>query len=207
MSPVLSGPELALLVLGAWHGLNPGMGWLFAVALGLQEQRGAAVWRALPPLALGHGVAIGAAVLLGVVAGVIASPAALRWGVAALLLAFGVFRLVRARHPRWRGMRVGFRDLTVWSTLMASAHGAGVMVLPFVVGGPTHAGAHGHVVASDAAGIATLLHTSGYLAVTGLLALVVFRWFGVSMLRRVWINLDLVWAFALIVTGLATPLL
>ena len=165
------------------------------------------MWRALPPLALGHGVAIGAAVLLGAVAGLFASPAALRWVVAAFLVAFGVFRLIRARHPRWRGMRVGFRDLTVWSALMASAHGAGLMVLPFVVGGPAHAGAHGHAVASDAAGIATLLHTSGYLAVTGLLALVVFRWVGVSVLRRLWINLDLVWALALIVTGLATPLL
>jgi hypothetical protein len=207
MSPVLSGPELALLALGAWHGLNPGMGWLFAVALGLQEQRGAAVWRALPPLALGHGVAIGAAVLLGAAAGLVVSPAALRWVVAGSLLGFGIFRLVRARHPRWRGMRVGFRDLTVWSTLMASAHGAGLMVLPFVVGGPALAGAHAHAVAPGAAGTATLLHTAGYLVVTGLLALVVFRWAGVSMLRRVWINLDLVWALALIVTGLATPLL
>jgi hypothetical protein len=207
MSPVLSGPELALLALGAWHGLNPGMGWLFAVALGLQEQRSGAVWRALPPLALGHGVAIGAAVLLGAAAGLVASPAVLRWVVAGSLLSFGVYRLVRARHPRWRGMRVGFRDLTLWSTLMASAHGAGLMVLPFVVGGAAHGGAHGHAVSSNAAGVATLLHTGGYLAVTGLLALVVFRWVGVSRLKRVWVNLDLVWALALIVTGLATPLL
>jgi hypothetical protein len=146
-------------------------------------------------------------VLLGAVAGLIASPAALRCGVAGSLLGFGVFRLVRARHPRCRGMRVGFRDLTLWSTLMASAHGAGLMVLPFVVRGPAHGGAHGHAVAPDAAGVATLLHTGGYLAVTGLLALIVFRWVGVSVLRRVWVNLDLVWAFALITTGLATPFL
>ncbi|MGE5232244.1 MAG: hypothetical protein ACM3NS_10915 [Deltaproteobacteria bacterium] len=206
MSPALSGPELAVVALGAWHGLNPGMGWLFAVALGLQEQRGAAVWRALPPLALGHGVAIGAAVLLGAAAGLVVSPIGLRWAVAGFLVTFGVYRLVRARHPKWRGMRVGFRDLTVWSTLMASAHGAGLMVLPFVVGGMTHGGTHAHAVTPDMAGVATLLHTGGYLAVTGLLALIVFRWVGVSRLKRVWVNLDLVWALALIATGIATPL-
>jgi hypothetical protein len=127
-------PWLALLLLGAWHGINPGMGWLFAVALGLQEQKRRAVWRALLPLALGHGLAIAAAILAGLLLGLVLPVQHLKWLVAGMLVGFGLYRLVRHRHPRWGGMRVGFRDLTVWSLLMASAHGAGLMVLPFVLG-------------------------------------------------------------------------
>jgi hypothetical protein len=134
---------LGLLLLGAWHGINPGMGWLFAVALGLQEQNGAAVRRALWPLALGHGLAIGAAVLLAMLAGFILPFGALKWVVAAVLGGLGVYRLFRSRHPRYGGMRVKPKELALWSFLMASAHGAGLMVLPLVLGmaaGPSAAG-------------------------------------------------------------------
>jgi len=125
---------LALFLLGAWHGINPGMGWLFAVALGLQEQKGSAVRRALWPLALGHGLAIGAAVLLAAVVGFILPLGALKWAVAAVLGGLGVYRLFRSRHPRYGGMRVKPKELALWSFLMASAHGAGLMVLPLVLG-------------------------------------------------------------------------
>ena len=54
----------AMLVLGAYHGINPGMGWLFAVALGMQQRSARGVWRALPPIALGHALAVGAVVLV-----------------------------------------------------------------------------------------------------------------------------------------------
>src|SRR5438876_12336085 len=64
-----TGSWTALLILGAFHGINPAMGWLFAVALGLQEHRRAAVWRALLPLGLGHALAIAAAILLTMLAG------------------------------------------------------------------------------------------------------------------------------------------
>ncbi len=124
---------MAIVVLGLWHGINPGMGWLFAVALGMQEQRSRAVWRALLPLALGHGIAIGGAVLLAVAIGYVVPTSGLKWAVAAILLAFGTYRLFRHRHPRWSRMRVGMRELTLWSLLMASAHGAGLMVVPFVL--------------------------------------------------------------------------
>lgn len=125
---------LALLLLGAFHGINPGMGWLFAVALGLQEQKRAAVWRSLVPLALGHALAIGTTLLVVALVGRLVPLVYLKGIVAATLFGFGIYRLFRTRHPRYGGMRVGARDLTVWSFLMASAHGAGLMVLPFIFG-------------------------------------------------------------------------
>ena len=126
-----------MLLLGAYHGLNPGMGWLFAVALGMQEQRGSAVARALVPIALGHAVAIGSVVLASVFLGMTLPLMVIRYLVAALLVGMGIYCLVRHRHPRWVRMQVGFRDLTVWSFLMASAHGAGLMVVPVLLGSNT----------------------------------------------------------------------
>ena len=121
---------ITLAGLGAFHGLNPGMGWLFAVALGMQEGKRSAVWRALIPLTLGHGLAIAAAIGVAMIAGIALSPAMLRWPVAILLAGLGIRQLHRHLHPRWAAMRVGMGGLTLWSFLMASAHGAGLMVLP-----------------------------------------------------------------------------
>ena len=155
---------LALFLLGAWHGVNPGMGWLFAVALGLQEQKGSAVRRALWPLALGHGLAIGAAVLLAALVGFILPLGALKWTVAAILVGLGLYRLFRSRHPHYGGMRVTPRELAVWSFLMASAHGAGLMVLPLVLGmaeGPSATGhaTSPHGLAQASAVVASAGHT------------------------------------------------
>jgi hypothetical protein len=186
----------ALMFLGAFHGVNPGMGWLFAVALGMQENRAAAVWRALVPLGVGHAGASAAALAVGVLAGTIVSPAALRWPVALLLIGLGVRRLIRQRHPRWGGMRISMAGLTCWSFLMATAHGAGLMVVPvwLAMGGSADA--------SIASGLtATAVHGASYLLVTAAIAWVVFEKLGVGLLRRAWINLDLVWAAALIATG------
>lgn len=242
----LTWPWLTLLGLGIFHGLNPGMGWLFAVALGLQERRRSAVWGALLPLALGHALAVGIAVLAMLLVGHLVSIDALKWGVAIILFGFGVFRLVSHRHPRFGGMRVGGRDLTVWSFLMATAHGAGLMVLPFIFGtgavGPAegahaghampaaahHAAVPTHEVGMEAAGghathaahlladlpaepivgiLATLVHTLGYLLVMGLLAVVVYEKVGLRLLRTHWLNLDTLWAVALILTAVLTLLL
>src|SRR6266542_3784660 len=123
-------PWLALCGLGAFHGINPAMGWLFAVALGLQEQKRAAVLRALPPIALGHALSVGVIVAAVLLARVSLSHLVLKLIAATLLLLFGIYRLARSRHPSWVGMRVGFRDLTLWSFIMASAHGAGLMLIP-----------------------------------------------------------------------------
>jgi hypothetical protein len=215
---------IPMVVLGALHGVNPAMGWLFAVGLGLQERRRGAVWRALPPLAVGHAVAVAAAVALALALGELIPQTPLRWGVAITLGAFGVYRLFRHAHPRYGGMRVTARQLATWSFLMATAHGAGLMVVPFAgraaagaghYHGAHHGAHHGDAVAAGAplAGLGgeslaglwmTLAHTAGYLVVAGLLAALVYERLGVRVLRAAWINLDLVWSVALLATAVAT---
>jgi hypothetical protein len=215
-------PWAALALLGAVHGLNPGMGWLFAVALGLQERDRRAVWGAVLPLAAGHALAIAAAIGVAAAVGLVVPTGGIRWIVAAMLLVLGMVRLRRHRHPRGMGMRVGARDLTLWSFLMASAHGAGLMALPFVLAAshPAAVGHHlGHAAgAAHAAAMASLppgamvgllatgAHTFGYLVVLVLMAALVYERLGLRLLRTAWINLDLVWAGALTCTAVLTVL-
>jgi hypothetical protein len=204
-----------MLLLGAYHGLNPGMGWLFAVALGMQEQEGSAVARSLVPIALGHALAIGSVVLIALFLGMTLPLTVIRHFVAAILVGLGIFCLVRHWHPRWVRMQVGFRDLTVWSFLMASAHGAGLMVVPVLLGSTAaqaggRMGGHNHMssATSPLTGmLATGVHTAAYLVVTGLIAWVVYRKVGLALLRKAWVNFELVWAAALVATGLATLLI
>jgi len=196
-----------LLGLGAFHGINPGMGWLFAVALGMQERRRGAVFSALLPLALGHILAVAAAIAIALAVGAVIPHNWLRWLVAAILVSLGVSRLFRHRHPRWASMRVSFGALTLWSFLMASAHGAGLMVVPVFLTIPMAAAHHHHAMAMSSmtattALLATSVHTIGYLLVTTIVAVVVFEKIGVGILRNAWFNLDLVWASTLLGTGL-----
>src|SRR3712207_3210232 len=131
-------PWLAVALLGAYHGINPAMGWLFAVALGLQERRRAAVLQALVPIALGHEGAIALVALLVSAAGTVVSSEQLRLAGAAALIGFGAFKLLKPRsHFRWVGMRVSPRELVVWSFLMSTAHGAGLMLWPVLLGLPS----------------------------------------------------------------------
>ncbi len=209
-------PWLSLLALGAAHGINPAMGWLFAVGRGLQERDRRAVWRALGPLALGHAVAIAVAVLLALTLGQMLPARWLRWIVAAALLAVGVDGLVHHRHVRLGGMRVNARELATWSFLMASVHGAGLMVLPFMLGAGASrpsAALHHHHAASAGIGVvepigvtAALIHTLGYLAVTAALAVVVYEKVGLRILGRVWINVNVLWAVALIAAAVMSIL-
>src|SRR2546421_1911593 len=204
-----------MLLLGAFHGLNPGMGWVCAVALGMQEQKGSAVARSLVPIAVGHAAAIGCVVLTAAFLGMTLPLIDIRYFVAAVLVGLGIYCLVRHRHPRWVRMQVGFRDLTVWSFLMASAHGAGLMLMPVLLGSRTveaadHMAGHHHASAAAsplAALLATAVHTFAYLAVTGLIAWVVYSKFGLAILRKTWINLNLIWAAALMVTSVVTLLI
>jgi hypothetical protein len=205
-------PWAALFLLGAYHGVNPGMGWLFAVALGMQQKSASAVWQALVPIAAGHFVAIGFVVAAAAVAGAVLSLLYVKIAAACVLFAFGIYRLVRKSHPRWGGMQTGFRDLCVWSFLMASAHGAGFMLLPILlkmsalhaVAGIGNSAHHLHMLGLAApwtAPLALLIHTLGYLLVTGLIAFVVYQKLGLEFLRKGWVNLDLIWAVALIATA------
>jgi hypothetical protein len=204
-----------MLLLGAYHGINPGMGWLFAVALGMQEQKGSAVVRSLVPMAVGHAAAVGSVVLTTAFLGMTLPLIAIRYSVAAVLIGLGVYCLMRHQHPRWVRMQVGFRDLTVWSFLVASAHGAGLMVVPLLLGSNTveaqgRMAGHNHIspAASPLAGmLATGVHTIAYLAVTGLLAWVVYQKLGLALLRKAWFNFNLIWAAALIATGFVTVLI
>jgi hypothetical protein len=199
----------ALLALGAGHGINPAMGWLFAVALGLQRGSRRAVWGALGPLAAGHALAIGGAVAAMGLAGLVIPLTALRWVTVALLIGLGLYRLIRSRHLTFGGMQVGARELAVWSFLMASAHGAGLMVLPLVMATPPEPALHhmsmmSFIPSVEWSGLlATLVHTAGYLLVTGIIAVIVYEKVGVQFLRKAWVNLDLIWAVALIITGVA----
>jgi len=203
-----------MVLLGAYHGINPGMGWLFAVALGMQEQKGSAVARALVPIAFGHALAIGCVVLAAVFLGMALPREAIRYPVATILFGLGIFSLIRHYHPRWVRMQVGFRDLTTWSFLMASAHGAGLMVLPILLGSTVDAAnrmpSHHHTfsAASPLFGLlATTVHTTAYLAVTGVIAWAVYSKLGLAVLRKTWFNLNLVWCAALLITGLVTLLM
>jgi len=203
-----------MLLLGAYHGINPGMGWLFAVALGMQEQKGSAVARALVPIALGHALSIGCVVLAAALLGMALPRETIRYPIAALLFGLGIYSMVRHHHPRWVRMQVGFRDLTLWSFLMASAHGAGLMLLPVLLGDRTVEAAdtmagHHHMSAASplAALLATAVHTFAYLAVTGIIAWVVYSKFGLAILRKAWLNLNLIWAAALVVTSVVTLLM
>src|SRR3712207_3732595 len=126
---------LTLAGLGAYHGLNPAMGWLFAVSRGMQERSRRAVLRSLVPIAVGHELSIAVVAVLVTGLSLVADSATVRVVAAVALLAFGVFRFVRPRaHFRWTSMRVSERELTLWSFLMSSAHGAGLMVAPVLVG-------------------------------------------------------------------------
>jgi hypothetical protein len=211
-------PWLSLLALGAFHGLNPAMGWLFAVSLGLQERRLRAVTLALGPIALGHALAIGLAVVAVSTLGLVIPQRVLLTLGGGVLLAFAAYKVVsRFRHPRWVGMRVGPRELVMWSFLMASAHGAGLMLVPVLVAlrgdavasALAHAEHLGHMShqppgATDSlvpALAAVGLHSLAMLAVAGAIAVVVYQKVGVEVLRRAWINLDFLWVGALVVVG------
>jgi hypothetical protein len=197
-------------LLGAYHGLNPAMGWLFAVALGLQHRRVSRVLSALPAIAVGHAASVALVLAAAVGAGTLLPAGLLRIVGACVLFAFGGWLLLRRRsHPRWVGMRVGLKELAWWSFLMSTAHGAGLMLLPVVTTGThVHAGSHHHLGHAVQGGIAAFgAHTAAMFLAMSVAALIVYEVLGVEFLRRGWVNLDGVWAGAMFVAGAATLLI
>jgi hypothetical protein len=206
------GPWLTMLAFGAYHGLNPGMGWLFALSLGLQRESERAIWISLLPIAGGHALSLLAAALLVVAGAHFISIPMLEILTAVVLIGFGCYKIFNYyRHPRWVGMQVGMRDLAWWSFLMATAHGAGLMIAPVVLSmTASTAGmemADHHMTHQAVIGpnlevmLGVLLHTLAMLAVMALVAWFVYKRFGLRILRSHWINFDLIWAVALLVVG------
>ena len=203
-------PWMSLALLGAWHGLNPAMGWLFGVALGLQKRSRLAVFGSLVPIALGHAVAITLVILLVTAFGWAVPLAWVRAGAVAVLIGFGLLRLWRTRHPKWVGMQVNSWDLIKWSALMATGHGAGLMLVPVLLGfrasfcqaDASWAGASDAVVASpEVAMAAVAVHTSTHLLVCAVVGWCVYDFIGLSVLRRSWFNIDFVWSLSLLAAG------
>lgn len=214
MSTLSLWPWVALGLLGAYHGINPGMGWLFAVARGFQERSRRAILEALVPIAIGHEASVALAVALVSAVEFVAAPQVLRVVGAAALIAFGLYKLLRPRsHPRWVGMRISRVDLFVWSFLMSTAHGAGLMLFPILMILPTASlddvedaarASIGTTAVTDLA--AVLVHTAMTLLVMAVVAVVVYDRIGLGVLRRAWVNLDTVWAVAVTGAGVLTLL-
>lgn len=209
-----SWPWVLMALLGAYHGLNPAMGWLFAVSLGMQERSGRAVLRALPPIAIGHELSIALVAGLVVGLGVLADTRVLHVGAAVTLIAFGIFRFAKPHaHFRWTKMQVNGSELTLWSFLMSTAHGAGLMVAPILIGsGAAEASAHDHALndlkletlSIPQTAAAVTLHVAAMLLVMAAVSTLVYRKLGVTVLRRAWINSDQVWAAAFVMAGAIT---
>jgi len=198
-------PWLALAGLGAFHGLNPAMGWLFAVALGLNRKSRGAVLMALPPIALGHAVAIAVVAGAVVLAGVIVPERLVGVGAGCLLVGWAAYHQFRGhRHRVHVGMTAGQVGLLLWSFLMATAHGAGLMIVPALIPLCLSASPMREITLAHAAAVsltAVGVHTGAMLATTGLIAVAVFQWVGLGILRSAWINIDLIWTVALVLTG------
>jgi hypothetical protein len=198
-------PWAALALLGAYHGLNPGMGWLFAVARGLQDKSRRAVLGSLLPIAIGHEASILVVVIAVSLTEQFVPPFFVRLLAALVLVSFGLYKLVRPRsHPSGFGMRVGPAGLAGWSFLMSSAHGAGLMLAPVLLGLPVYAAFHSLRELTVQAAAAASLHVLVMLLVMGAVSVLVYEKVGLRILRRGWFNLDLGWSFVLIASGAIT---
>jgi hypothetical protein len=200
------GSLAALVVLGAFHGLNPGMGWLFAVARGLQERSRAPVLQALPAIAGGHAASVGVVALVVTLTGSVLATRIVATTGGVLLVCFGLWRLLSARRFRWVDMRLSLWQLTCWSFLMASVHGTGLMLLPILTSLPASGGhAHGLGAAPVSAAVfVTGVHTLAMFIVAGVIAVLVYEMLGLAVLHRAWFTLDRLWAVALIGAGAIT---
>jgi hypothetical protein len=197
-------PWLALAGLGAYHGLNPAMGWLFAVALGLHRGSRRVVLQSLIAIAIGHAVAVALIAAAIVTLGIVVSPRAVQIIAGAVLILWaGYHTLYGSRHRARVGMRVGFAGLLLWSFVMAGAHGAPLMVVPALMPLCVGPGAGDTSVPLAAPVIALAVHTAAMLAVTAIIALLVYEWLGIDFLRRGWLNLQWLWTGALLLTGFA----
>ena len=204
-----AGLWLAVVASGAYHGVNPGMGWPLAVSAGLMGKGARDVAAALLPLAAGHLLAMAAILLpFALMSALLDWQHQIRLGAGAVVVAFGVYRLIDRRHPRALA-RIRPTQLALWSFAIATAHGAGLMLLPIYLGLCDAAELDAGHRASSAlmagntgmALLVSLVHALSMVAVGGVIALLVHAWLGLKFLSRAWFNLDVVWAGSLILIG------
>lgn len=209
---------LAVVALGLYHGLNPAMGWPLAVANGMTDRRASSVFATMLPLGSGHFLAIAVALLPFAWLGwYLAWSRAIRIGAGMAVLLFGIVKLVDRRHPRMLA-RIPPTRLAWWSFLMATAHGAGLMLVPFMLGlcvtsapgaATAQAGNHAALMGYLAqARLGTAMLIAAVHTVTALLAGIgiawlVYRYLGLRFLQRAWLNLDAVWGASLVLAGAA----
>jgi hypothetical protein len=205
MNPVPSElwPWLALAGLGAFHGLNPAMGWLFAVALGLHRHSRRLVWLSPLSLALGHALSIALVAGAFLLAGLVIDPRAFRIGAGLILIGWALYHWRYGHRHRVRvGMQAGLAALAVWSFIMATTHGAGLMLWPVLM--PlcfSAAPAPSSIGPLPTALLGIGVHMLAMLTVTTAMAVAVYEWLGLEILRRAWLNVDLIWTLALLMTG------
>ncbi|MGC1997241.1 MAG: hypothetical protein WA662_00510 [Pseudolabrys sp.] len=204
-----AGLWLAVVASGFYHGVNPGMGWPLAVSAGLMGRGRRDVVAALAPLAAGHLVAMLVILLpFALMIALLDWQREIRIGASAIVIAFGVFRLVNRRHPRALA-RIRPTQLALWSFAIATAHGAGLMLLPIYLGlcsseelDAAHQAASILVAQNSTTAIlVSLLHTLSMVTAGGVIALLVYGWLGLKFLSRSWFNLDFLWAASLILIG------
>ena len=197
---------LTLAALGFFHGLNPAMGWLFAVALGLHRGSRRAIFLSLGPIALGHAAAVGLVLAAFVLVGLALDLTLLRRSADLVLIGWAAYHIIYGHHGRVRiGMQTGLAGLAVWSFLVAGAHGAGLMLIPILTPLCAAASPTGEATARSATPIALAaltVHTTAMLAAMGAVAFIVHEWAGLGFLRRGWVNPDVLWAAALALCGL-----
>ena len=199
-------PWLVLAGLGAFHGLNPAMGWLFAVALGLHRKSRSIMLLSLIPIAMGHAVSIALVAAAVVTLGLVIDQRLLEVAAGLVLLGWAAYYAVYGHRHRVRvGMTTGMVGLGLWSFLMATAHGAGLMLVPVLIPLCLAESPAKEITASGSLPIALAgvgVHTAAMLVVILLVAMAVYEWVGLSVLRRGWINFDLIWIAALAITGI-----
>jgi hypothetical protein len=200
----------AVAAVGIYHGLNPAMGWPLAVARGLERKRSADVFASWLPLGVGHLLAMALVLVpFALLTWMLDWSREIRIGAGVLVLLFGMSQLVLPHRHRWQA-RIRPTQLALWSFLMASAHGAALMLLPMLMGlcePSSSAGgrAMGELMRSGAgtALMVALVHTVAMIGAGLGLAWVVYRYLGLRALRTAWIDLDKVWALGLMTAGAA----
>lgn len=199
----------AVILSGVYHGVNPGMGWPLAVSAGLMERRHLAMAKAMGMLAFGHLLAMLVILLpFSMMTALVRWETELRLGAGTLVIAAGVYLLINRRHPRILA-RIAPSRLALWSFLAAMAHGAGLMLVPIYLGVcGVNMGDSGHEAARDLMGqniasafLVALAHTVTMTIAGGAIAAAIYFYFGLKFLSRTWFNLDVVWAFSLILVG------